>query len=230
MKQKAPNCERKEELVEYLYDEMPLQRRTLFADHLTTCVSCNDDLLGMERLRGDLRAWDVQTVPHMELVIPRSKLDVLKELLAMFPVWSRAMMATATAAATILVALGTVSLFKQSNVAPVTVATNTTPAPPNTQVAALPQVTAQPVLLPAEVKALVNAEVAKAVEQALNQERQALRAQMAALDVRDQEQRAQLQTVTRQLRALNVRHQEMLAAQQPSIRSIFTELEPSSER
>lgn len=224
--QTTPKCERKEELVEYLYDELPLQRRALFADHLTACVSCSADLLGMERLRGDLRAWDVSTVPHMELVIPRSKLDALKELLSLFPVWSRAMMATAAAAATILIALGTLSLFKQTNAAPAIVANNATPAPLNTQTIAPTQPAAQPVLLPAEVKALVNAEVAKAIEQ----ERQALRAQMAALDVHNQEQRAQLQAVTRQLRTLNVRHQEMLAAQQPSIRSIFNELEPSSER
>ncbi len=216
----APKCERKEELVEYLYDEMPLQRRALFADHLTGCVSCSADLLGMERLRGELRAWDVSAVPHMELVIPRSPLEVLKELLALFPVWSRALMATAAAAATILIALGTVSLFKQTNVAPSLTANHASPAPAHTQAAA------QPVLLPAEVKALVNAEVAKALEL----ERQALRAQMAALDARNQEQRAQLQTITRQLRGLNARHQEMLAAQRPSIRSLFTEFEPSSER
>lgn len=226
MKQEAPKCERKEELVEYLYDEMPLPRRALFADHLTECASCSADLLGMERVRGDLRAWDVQTVPHMELVIPRSKLDVLKELLALFPVWSRAMMATAAAAATILIALGTVSLFKQTSAAPVRLANHPTPAPANTQPATPIPTAVQPVLLPAEVKALINAEVA----QALEQERQALRAQMASLDTRNQEQRAQLQAVTRQLRALNVRHQEILAAQQPSIRSIFTEFEPSSER
>lgn len=226
MKQEAPNCERKEELVEYLYDEMPLPRRALFAEHLTACASCSDDLLGMERLRGDLRAWDVQTVPHLEVVIPRSKLEVLKELLALFPVWTRALLATTAAAATILIALGTLSLFKQTTIAPAAMANNATPAPVNTQPPTPTQTAAQPVLLPAEVKALVNAEVAKAIEQ----ERQSLRAQMAALDVRDQEQRAQLQVVTRQLRALNVRHQEILAAQQPSIRSIFSELEPSSER
>lgn len=224
--QEAPKCERKEELVEYLYDEMPLPRRTLFAEHLTACTSCSADLLGMERLRGDLRAWDVNTVPHMELVIPRSRLNVVKELLSMFPVWSRAVMATATAAAAILIALGTLSLFKQVNVAPDMLVQNPTPPPMNTPTAPTTQTTAQPVLLTAEVKALVNAEVAKAIEQ----ERQALRTQMAALDLRNQEQRTQLQTLARQLRDLNARHQAMLAAQQPSIRSIFAEFEPGGER
>ncbi len=218
--QAAPKCARKEELIEYLYDEMPLQGRARFADHLTECASCSADLLGMERLRGELRAWDVNAVPHMELVIPRSKLEVLKELLALFPVWSRAMLATAAAAATILIALGTLSLFKQTNAAPGLTANNATNTP----------AVVQPVLLPAEVKALVNAEVARALAQAVEQERQALRTQMAALDARNQEQRAQLQTITRQLRGLNVRHQELLAAQRPSIRSLFAEFEPSSER
>ncbi|MBI1765002.1 MAG: hypothetical protein HYR56_26625 [Acidobacteria bacterium] len=222
----APKCERKEELVEYLYDEMPFQRRALFADHLTACASCSADLVGMERLRGELRVWDVQTVPRMELVIPRSKLDVLKELLGLFPLWSRAMLATAGAVATILIALGTLSLFRQTNAVPDKMAGGATPAPLNVQLVAPPQITTPAALSPAEIKTLVGAEVAKALEQ----ERQTLRTQMAALDARNQEQRAQLQTLTHQLRALNVRHQEMLAAQQPSIRSIFAEAEPNSER
>lgn len=224
--QGPPNCERKEELIEYLYDEMPPSRRALFAEHVSNCPNCSSDLQGMEHMRSELRVWDVNAVPHMEIIIPRPKLAILKELLGMFPVWSRAMMATATAAATILIALGTLSLFKQTSGALGTLANTTTSAPVHTQPATIAQTPPHPALQSDELKALVSAEVARAVEQ----ERQNLRAQMAALDVRDREQRAQLQTITRQLQTLNLRHQEMLAAQQPSIRSIFTEFEPSSER
>ena len=72
----------------------------------------------------------------------------------------------------------------------------------------------------------IRIEVAKAVEQ----ERQTLRAQMASLDARHADQRAQLQTITLQLRDLNKRHQQLLAAQQPSLRSLFAEYESGSER
>jgi hypothetical protein len=219
MKQhETPKCERKEELIEYLYDEMPTAQRVRFADHVQACAGCRTDLMGMERLRGELRAWDLSAVPRMEIVIPRSKLEVLKELLMLFPIWTRATLATAAAAAMVLMAVGLVSLFNKANNAPTLAQTVASPAP-NT-----PNVT--PISVTPEVKALVNAEVAKAIEQ----ERAALQAQLAALTTRNNEQSAQLQTVSRRLRELNTRHQQLLAAQQPSIRSIFAEFESAGER
>jgi len=218
MKQQGtPKCERKEELIEYLYDEMPAAQHARFADHLQACTNCRADLIGLEQLRGELRVWDLNAVPRMEIVIPRSKLEVLKELLMLFPVWSRAALVTAAAAAVILVAVGLTSLLSKANSAPI-LATAANPAPITANVA--------PVSVSPEVKALLNAEVAKAIAQ----EREALRAQMATLETRNNEQRVQLQTVSRQLRELNTRHQQLLAAQQPSIRSLFSEFEQSGER
>ena len=216
----APSCERKEDLIDYLYDELALAERACFTEHLQTCESCRADLGGLQQLRGDLRSWDLGVAPRLEVVIPRSKWDVLKEFLGLFPVWSRALLATASAAALVLVALGTVSLFSSAN------ATSTIAQQPQT--APAPVVAANPAAVPAnvsltpELKQLINSEVAKAIEA----ERQALQTQLAALDGRNREQQAQLQTVSRQLRDLNKRHQQMLAAQQPSLRSIFAEYEP----
>lgn len=227
-RQEAPSCERKEDLIDYLYDEMPIAQRALFTDHLHACPSCREDLSGMQQLRGELRSWDLGTVPRLEVVIPRSKLEVLKELIGLFPVWSRGTLGLAAAAALVLIALGTVSLFKptgesnrlaQVETKPAEVTAATAPVAPTV-------VTPTPATLTPELKQLINSEVARALET----ERQALRTQMAALDARDQEQRTQLQTVTRQLRELNTRHQQLVAAQQPSLRSIFAEYEPSSER
>lgn len=217
--QNTPECARKEELIEYLYDELPAAQRALFADHLHVCAHCRANLTGLERLRGELRAWDLSAAPRLEIAIPRAKLEVLKELLMLFPAWTRAAMATAVAAAAVLLAVGVVSLFNQANGAPTTIAKTTDSPAPTT-----PGIT--PVFVTPEVKALVTAEVVKAIEQ----ERQALQAQMAALETRNNEQRAQLQTVARQLRDLNARQQQLLAAQQPSIRSIFSEFESSGER
>ncbi len=216
--QETPKCERKEELIEYLYDEMPMTQRARFADHLQDCTICREDLTGFERVRGELRAWDLNTVPRMEIVIPRSKLEVLKELLMLFPVWTRAAMATAAAAAVVLMAVGVTSMLSKPNSAPTLAQTVASPSPNTPSVAT--------VSVSPEVKALVNAEVAKAIEQ----ERETLRTQMAALEIRNNEQRMQLQTVSRQLRELNTRHQQLLTAQQPSIRSIFSEFESSGER
>lgn len=216
--QDITKCERKEELIEYLYDEMPASQRARFSEHLQACAPCQEDLTGFERVRGELRAWDLNTVPRLELVIPRSKLEVLKELLMLFPVWSRAALMTGAAAAVVLMAVGMASLFDRADNAPTLAQTAPSPAP-NT-----PSIT--PASVTPEVKALINAEVAKAIEQ----ERQALRAQLAALETRNGEQNVQLQAVSRRLRELNTRHQQLLAAQQPSIRSIFSEFESSGER
>jgi len=218
----APSCERKEELIDYLYDELSLAERARFAEHVQACDSCRADLGGMQQLRGELRSWDLGVAPRLEVVIPRSKWDVLKELLGMFPVWSRALLATASAAALVLVALGTLSLFKNTGTG------NTLAQQPPT--APTPVVTANPAAVPAnapltpELKQLINREVAQAIEA----ERQALQAQLASLNVRNREQQAQLQTVSRQLRDLDKRHQQLVAAQQPSLRSIFAEFEPGS--
>jgi hypothetical protein len=213
LNQSAPKCGRQEELLDYLYDELPFARRAAFAGHLQECGGCREELRGLERLRGELRAWDLGLVPRVEVVIARPKLAVLRELLALFPVWARAAMATASAAALLLTALGLLSLFRQT-------------PPPQTMVAQTNPAPEQATLTPA-VKELINAEVMKAVEQ----ERQSLRAQLAALETRGDEQRAQVQTVARQLRELRARHNELVLAQQPSIRSLFADSgEPVSER
>jgi hypothetical protein len=219
--QEAPTCERKDELLDYLYDELPVAQRAQFAEHLQACTSCHVDLDGMQQLRSELRSWDLGAVPRLELVIPRSKLEVLKELLSLFPVWSRALLATTGTAALVLIALGTVSLFKQTEAPAIVVQGATAPSP----VEVLKPAPVNLALTP-EMRQVINSEVAKAVEA----ERQALRAQLAAVETRHRAQQVQLQTVTRQLRELNTRHQQLLAAQQPSLRSIFAEYEPSSER
>lgn len=218
----APSCEQKEELLDYLYDELSLAERARFAEHLQTCDSCRMDLGGLQQLRGELRSWDLGVAPRLELVIPRSKWDVLKEFLGLFPVWSRALMATAAAAALVLIALGMVSLFNRTN------ATSTLaqqpPAAPAPVVAANPAALPAPASVTPELKQLINREVAQAIEA----ERQALQAQLASLNVRNREQQVQLQAVSRQLRDLDKRHQQLVAAQQPSLRSIFAEFEPGS--
>lgn len=223
-RQEAPSCERKADLIDYLYDEMPRAQRTQFAAHLQACLSCRDELTGFEQVRGELRSWDLEALPRVEVVIPRGKLEVLKELLSLFPLWSRGLLGVATATACVLLALGTVSLLKTGNAERVALQMPPATAPAVAPTAITP-VAVSAALTP-ELKQLVNSEIARA----LTAERQALQAQLATLETRNQEHRTQLQAVTRQLRDLQTRHQQLLAAQQPSLRSIFAEYEPSSER
>ena len=99
-------CERHEELLDYLYEEMSSQQTAAFAQHLDACVTCTTELQGLQRLRTDLRAWDVIAAPALEIVIPRSPWQALKECFALFPLWGRGAFALSAAAATLLMAFG----------------------------------------------------------------------------------------------------------------------------
>ena len=204
-------CERHEELLDYLYEEMSSQQAAAYAQHLDACALCTTELQGLQRLRTDLRAWDVIASPALEIVIPRSPWQALKECFALFPLWGRGAFALSAAAATLLMAFGAFSLMR-GTVAPVTVA-----------IAPVTPTITQTVALTPEIKAQVEAQVAAAVAQALQQERQTLRAQLAAFEVRNTEQQIRVQAVARQLRTLQTRHDALLAEQQPSLRRLMAD-------
>ncbi len=102
----APNdCGRKEDLVAYLYDEAGVNERASFDRHLDDCDSCRNELTAFGRVRDELSAWQVGFAPRAEVVLQRSKLDLLRELIGMFPMWVRGAALTAAAAAMLLLAL-----------------------------------------------------------------------------------------------------------------------------
>ncbi|MGE0132487.1 MAG: zf-HC2 domain-containing protein [Blastocatellales bacterium] len=118
----APNdCGRKEDLVAYLYDEASVAERASFKRHLDDCDSCNNDLMAFGRVRDELSAWQVGVAPRTEVTLPRSRFDVLRELIGMFPVWVRGAALAGAAAAMLLLALsiaGTrISLMKSGDFA-----------------------------------------------------------------------------------------------------------------
>lgn len=82
-------CERKEDLVGYLYGEIGAAERDSFERHLTECGSCGDELKAFGRVRDDLGAWQVGFMPQTAFETPRTRWDVMKELLGMFPFWAR---------------------------------------------------------------------------------------------------------------------------------------------
>ncbi len=207
------NCERHEELLDYLYEETSSQQTAAFAQHLDECATCMTELHSLQRLRTDLRAWDMVTTPALEIVIPRSPWQALKECFTLFPLWGRGAFALSAAAATLLMAFGAFSLMR-GTIAPATVATLPATATVTQAGALSPEIKAQ-------VEAQVSATVSKAVEQALQQERQTLRAQLATFESRNAEQQVRVQTVARQLRELQTRHNALLAEQQPSLRRLM---------
>jgi len=102
----APNdCGRKEDLVAYLYDEAGVNERASFDRHLDDCDSCRHELTAFGRVRDELSAWQVGFAPRAEVVLRRSKFDLLRELIGMFPTWVRGAALAGAAAAMLLLAL-----------------------------------------------------------------------------------------------------------------------------
>lgn len=93
-----------EDLIAYLYEEDTAAERRSFELHLAGCEACRDELSQLRSVREDLRAWQVEPAPRLDLVLKRRPLEVLRELVGLFPVWVRAVSATAVAAAALVAA------------------------------------------------------------------------------------------------------------------------------
>ena len=99
------SCGRKEDLVTYLYGEAPATERASFESHLDYCDACRNELTAFGRVRRDLGAWQLGQVARPEIVLRRSRFDLLRELVGMFPVWVRGAAFIGAAAAVLLVSL-----------------------------------------------------------------------------------------------------------------------------
>lgn len=99
------DCGRKEDLVTYLYGEAHPTERASFESHLDYCDGCRNELTAFGRVRRDLDAWQLGQVARSEIVLRRSRLDILRELVGMFPAWARGAAFVGAAAAVLLVSL-----------------------------------------------------------------------------------------------------------------------------
>lgn len=101
-KQKTPDCDMREALVSYLYNEATPEESSRVETHLTKCAACNEELHSFERVRGMLQQWQVDDLPIVRVVAERgpgdrSMLSLLKELLSVTPIWAKALGAVAMA-------------------------------------------------------------------------------------------------------------------------------------
>lgn len=72
------SCVRGEEMVSYLYDEMPTAGRMMFESHLIDCVSCTDEFAGLSLARLEVYEWNHHEFAVMEtpaILIPYEKSD-----------------------------------------------------------------------------------------------------------------------------------------------------------
>jgi anti-sigma factor RsiW len=194
---KTGSCTRQEELVSYLYGEMNDAERITFERHLTGCAACRSDLAAFQSVRQELGSWVVPFAPRCEIVLQRSRLEVLRELLGLFPLWVRVV--GAMAAAIVLVALAIVGL-------------RLSPQQPQ-----IVNVDASQLITRAEAETLIKAAVAQAQVQALEQAQAEARARLASLEAQlNAEYQIKLRAAVIQLRN---EHRALLAqANQPTLR------------
>ncbi len=187
----SAGCGRKAELLDYLYGEADGRGRAGFEKHLESCDSCQSELGAFGRVRDDLSMWQVGFAPRTEFVIPRSKGDLLRELLGAFPGWVRGAALAGTAAALVLVALSLartrVSLH-DGDFALSFGATNLSPG----------------------AVASASQDVEKAVQQAVAREREKLQAENRVLMAGLKEQLAAEQKA--ELQAISAEHQARIQA------------------
>lgn len=193
-------CNRQEDLVTYLYDEATPAERASFENHLNECDPCGAELKAFGRVRDELSAWQMGFTPRTEFVLPRGKMQVLRELAGLFPAWARGLAVAGTAAAVVLLALSIMGTRVSINKGDFAISFGS--AEKNTELRSVAAPSQQ------EIESLVKKAVA--VERAKMQ--QDYQAQFASFKQQlDAENRAQLQTISAQ-------HQAKLEATKASLR------------
>ncbi|MBI4852859.1 MAG: zf-HC2 domain-containing protein [Acidobacteria bacterium] len=86
------NCQRKEDLVTYLYGELTPSEEKNFKEHLNICSSCKKEASEFGMLRENLQTWQVEETPRVVLDLPttqrpRSLKEILQELGSILPAW-----------------------------------------------------------------------------------------------------------------------------------------------
>jgi len=97
---KTPNCDMREALVSYLYNEATPEESRRVEVHITSCEACKQELVAFERVRDQLQRWQLEDMPIVRVVTGpqgarKSTLAALKELLTVMPVWGKAIGAVA---------------------------------------------------------------------------------------------------------------------------------------
>lgn len=98
----TPNCDMREALVSYLYNEATPEETRRVEHHMISCQACKQELAGFERVRDQLQQWQLEDMPILRVVTDpqserKSMLILLKELFAVTPAWGKAIGAVAMA-------------------------------------------------------------------------------------------------------------------------------------
>jgi Putative zinc-finger len=169
MNNELKNCGKKELLMAFLYNEVSAAERKEFENHQSNCADCRFELNSFKHTRAEMSSWQIPFTPNIQVTIPRTAMDALREFFTLVPTWFKvgSGLAAATAAALLFLAIANLN---SKNSTPNQLA-SVTPPVVNQKAEVLP---AQNVFTREEAEKMIQAAVAKSQLQAQQETRQQL--------------------------------------------------------
>ena len=169
------NCGKKELLMAFLYNEASAAERKDFESHQSNCADCRLELQSFKHTRAEMSSWQLPFTPNIQVTIPRTAMDALREFISLVPTWFKvgSGLAAATAAALLFLAIANLGTKNSTPIQQATVSPTVV-----TEKAAAAQI--QNVFTREEAEQMIQAAVAKSQLQA----QQETRLQLANLETK----------------------------------------------
>ncbi len=178
---RTPNCDMREAMVAYLYNEATADESRAVEAHLAGCHGCRQEFASFERVRGMLQQWQLDDLPVVRVETAsrkhRSALEAFKELFAVAPLWAK--LAGAVAMAMLVLAVMGTEVSVGSN--GFTLRADLFGRDKGVQTAAAtadPDMNARLEQIRAEIKTVVNLEIARSERE----QSDALKAQLVSFE------------------------------------------------
>src|SRR5436853_7355029 len=86
-------CNMREMLVSYLYDEATPEETRRVESHLTECAQCNDEITAFGRVRDMLQQWELSDLPVVRIAVQQkiSAIQVMKHMIGCMPLSGKAL-------------------------------------------------------------------------------------------------------------------------------------------
>ncbi len=97
------NCGKKDLLIAFLYNEASAVERRDFEAHQLQCADCRLELNSFKHTRAEMNTWQLPFTPSINVTIPRTAMDALREFISLVPAWFKIGSGLATASVAALV-------------------------------------------------------------------------------------------------------------------------------
>lgn len=116
MSTETNNCGKKELLMAFLYNEVSHAERKDFENHQSQCADCRFELQSFKHTRAEMSSWQLPFTPNIQVTIPRTAMDALREFMRLVPTWFKVGSGLASATAAALLFLAIANLGSKSSI------------------------------------------------------------------------------------------------------------------